>query len=61
MAVKRPELRLRDLMFAFQAWQDCIARAEAIEKEEDMKFTVFTEHPQNYSINETILHTGRLS
>lgn len=58
LSVRRPELRLRDLMFAFQAWKESISKAEAVEKEEDLKLSLIIEHPQTYSMNDEIFQSA---
>ena len=58
LAVGRPELRLRDLMFVFKSWKESILNAELIHQEEENKLKLSAEHPQSYYMTDTILQSG---
>ena len=59
LAIGRPELRLRDLMFVFKSWKESITHTEMIHQEEEMKLRLTTEHPHSYYMNEAVLQSGK--
>lgn len=58
LSLARPELRLRDLMGAFNSWKESIINAELIHQEEETKLRLSTEHPHSYYMTETVLQAA---
>ncbi|CAF4733647.1 unnamed protein product [Rotaria sp. Silwood1] len=58
LSIGRPELRLRDLMFAFKSWKESITNAELVHQEEETRLRLSTEHPHSYYMNETVLQAA---
>lgn len=58
LSLARPELRLRDLMGAFNSWKESIINAELIHQEEETKLRLSTEHPHSYYMTESVLQAS---